>query len=211
MINFTQGLAPTRVQPTAPKITKQDKARLESGLAELAKIDGRYQEIDDLRDIIRASARSYASGEISLAQSVALAGIEGTRVPDVRGALRTGCRELQKQFVLSLAPLVTQHREHIVADLLGRCSEMEKAERQNALNVGITADHYRPSGLLEALREQHLRARRDTEAIITRSDLTRLAIACGIVIPAPPEADPLSALEGDIDLDGEEVGSGLLE
>lgn len=209
MITFHSGTTPTSVKPSAPKLTAKDKSRLEAGIGELARIDARFQEIDDLRDIIRASARSYASGEISLAQSVALAGIESTRVPEVRGALRTGCRALQKEIVLSLAPLVKQHRESDVADLLGRCSTMEKLERQTAATIGIDADQWRPSGLLLALQEQWTRAKRDAAGIITRSDLTRLAVACDIAIPTPAEVDPLESLGGDTDV-AEEVGSGIL-
>jgi hypothetical protein len=103
---------------------------------------------------------------------------------------------LAKEIVESVADLVEGHRQHAVDDLLDRCKQMETAERENARNVGIGDDDFRPSGLLESLREQHRRANGLIGTLITRSDLNQLAKAAGVPIPTG-EADGEDTDEAD--------------
>jgi hypothetical protein len=188
-------IAPTRVQTTAPKLTAADKSRLADALAELHRLDGRLDEVNNLRDAIAEAARGFAKGDLTLGQAAGLAGIEQNRLADVRGVLRHGPKMLAKETVEAVADLVEGHREHVVDDLLGRCKQMETAERENARNVGIGDDDFRPSGLLESLREQHRRANGLIGTLITRSDLNQLAKAAGVPIPTG-EADG-EDLDGD--------------
>jgi hypothetical protein len=151
--------------------------------------------VNNLRDAITDAARGFARGELTLGQAAGLAGIEQSRLADVRGVLRHGPKTLAKETVEAVADLVEGHREHVVDDLLGRCKQMETAERDNARNVGIGDDDFRPSGLLESLREQHRRAHGLIGTLITRSDLNQLAKSAGVPIPTG-EADG-EDLDGD--------------
>jgi hypothetical protein len=189
-------IAPTRVQTTAPKLSKADRDRLTHALAELHRLDARLDEVNNLRDAIAEAARGFAKGDLTLGQAAGLAGIEQNRLADVRGVLRHGPKMLAKEIVESVADLVEGHRQHAVDDLLDRCKQMETAERENARNVGIGDDDFRPSGLLESLREQHRRANGLIGTLITRSDLNQLAKAAGVPIPTG-EADGEDTDEAD--------------
>jgi hypothetical protein len=189
-------IAPTRVQTTAPKLTAADKSRLADALAELNRLDARLDEVNNLRDFVNAAAVAFGRGELTISQAAGLATIDPARLPDARGVLRAGCKSVAKGVVEAVADLVEGHREHVVDDLLGRCKQMETAERDNARNVGIGDDDFRPSGLLESLREQHRRAHGLIGTLITRSDLNQLAKAAGIAIPTG-EAEAEDADEDD--------------
>jgi hypothetical protein len=189
-------IAPTRVQTTAPKLSKADRDRLADALAELRRLDARLDQVNNLRDAIAEAARGFAKGDLTLGQAAGLAGIEQNRLADVRGVLRHGPKMLAKETVEAVADLVEGHRQHAVDDLKSRCAAMEHRERQNALEVGIGPDDYRPSGLLESLREQHRRAHGLIGTLITRADLNQLAKAAGIAIPTA-EADGEDTDEAD--------------
>jgi hypothetical protein len=190
-----QHVNPTTVSVSPPRITTEDLSRLQSALDELARIDQRLDEVSTLRDAVSSAAQAFGRGELTISQAAGLATIDPARLPDARGVLRSGCKAIAKLEVASVADLVEAHRKHVVDDLAGRCKTMETAERANAANVGIGADDYRPSGMLESLREQHARAFRVIGNLVTRSDLNQLAKAAGVPIPTG-EAD------GE-DLDGE--------
>lgn len=211
MINYLTSVVPLAVQTSPPKLSKSDRERIVKALSALADADCRYAEIEAIRDHIRTAARSYADGSVNLRESIAMAAIEGARVNEVRGALRSGCRAYVNEIVSDVNDIVLRHREHQADELAKKCQAMEFNERRNAREIGIHDDDFRASGLLERLREQHARTKRQVSGNVSRADISAVAKAVGIVIPTPPEVDPLSALEADIDLDGEEVGSGLLE
>lgn len=186
---------PTSVATSAPDFTAPQKARLQDALVKLAAFDEKLFEVERLRDAIRESARQFALGEINLAQAAAVAGIPPVAVADVRGALRTGVKALIRETIADLEDLIVQHRQHTVDDLAARCRKMEKAERENCRAIGIGDDDFRPSGLLEGLREQHRRTLRDSNGTITRGSLNDLAKACGLAAPAA--AAPPAEVEED--------------
>ncbi len=194
-MTITQNIAPTTVSPTPPRISTKDRARLQSALEELARIDQRLDEVATLRDSVSSAAQAFGRGELTISQAAGLATIDPARLPDARGVLRAGCKAIAKLVVASVADLVEAHRQHVADDLASRCRTMENAERANAANVGIGPDDYRPSGLLESLREQHLRAFKQIGNLVTRSDLNQLAVALGI------KSTPLAASEPDNQLD----------
>jgi hypothetical protein len=183
-----QHVNPTTVSVSPPRITTEDLSRLQSALDELARIDQRLDEVSTLRDAVSSAAQAFGRGELTISQAAGLATIDPARLPDARGVLRSGCKAIAKLEVASVADLVEAHRQHAVDDLAGRCRTMETAERANAANVGIGADDYRPSGMLESLREQHRRAHGQLGGLVTRGDVHALARACGIPIPTG-EAD----------------------
>jgi hypothetical protein len=182
-------IKPTSVAPAAPKLSPADQNRLAATLAELQRIDGVLVSIDGLREAVHAAAKNYARGIIPIEVAAGLACIEPARIPDARGALRHGAKELMREQIAAVSDIVDNHRQSIVADLAAKCATMEKTERANARNVGIDDDSYRPSGLLESLREQHRRAAGQVGVSITRADLNALANALGMPTIAAPEDD----------------------
>jgi hypothetical protein len=182
-------IKPTSVTPTAPKLTAADTKRLVATLAELQRIDGVLVNIDGLREAVHAAAKNFAKGIIPIEVAAGLACIEAARIPDARGALRHGAKELMREQIAAVSDIVDNHRQSIVADLAGRCQAMEAAERENASAIGINADDYRASGLLESLREQHRRAAGQVGVSTTRADLNALANALGMPTIAAPEDD----------------------
>lgn len=196
-MNITNVIEPTNVTTSAPSITPAEKIRLETGLAQLAAFDSKLREVEHLRDAIRESGRQFALGEVSLGQAASLAGIDPMSVADTRGALRVGIKTLVRETVEDLADLVTKHRQHEVDDLADRCRKMEKGERANAKNIGIGDDDFRPSGLLEGLREQHRRTLRDSGGTITRSSLNTLAKVLGLSAPVACPADGVDDADED--------------
>jgi hypothetical protein len=190
MNSFTTPATPTNVIASAPKLSKADAERLKSALAECARLDLKMAEVSELRQAIRDAARAFADGELTLGQAAGLASISPVAVPDARGAMRAGCKHRQRETIASVADLVAGHREHVAQDLLDRCKKMESRERENAAEIGIHADDFRASGLLESLREQASRSRKICGGIVTRQDLRILAEAIGIEIPvSAPVAD----------------------
>ncbi len=202
-MNITSPIQPTSVPIPAPKISAQDKARLREILDELARLDGKRAEINNLRKLAKSAAAAYADGELSLMQAAGLAAIPPGTIPAARLALRNGIRRLQGELIEANADLIHSHRAHVVDSLAEKCKAMESGERRNAAAVGISEDEFAPSALLESLRQQHLNALRDLDSrIVTRAGINDLAEALAIEIPTPVPAD--DALDDADDVDGDD-------
>jgi hypothetical protein len=181
---MNQSIKPTCIATSPPKLTKAELSQLTAALDRLAAVDRKLEEIETIRDAVLKSSRAFALGELTLLQSASLATIPPEAIPLARGALRSGCKSVQRQILGECTELIRAHRQHVVDDLKQRCQILETTERDSAKNIGVEDHDYRPSGLLLSLREQHARALPDVSGLITRNSVNLLAKALGISVKA---------------------------
>lgn len=162
------------VKTTAPSLTAAETKEFARIKSELARLDNLLGEVANLKETLATVGRDFASGKVDVLTAAAIL----VTTVDERAAMQQGLRTAVKLSIRAMLDeaqgLVDKARQHAVEDLAERCRIMEKAERDNAANVGIGADDYRASGMLESLREQHRQARELIGTPVQPADLANL-------------------------------------
>ena len=149
------------IKTAAPKFSKADVDRIAKTAAEVEAVNERMNALHDRRSVKRALAEApnaYASGTLDLGNAIlATASVEAA-ADEVVATLRGACKDRLKHIFLSVQDDIRAADAHRVSELARIASEQEKSERADAGELGIAADDFAPSPLLERLRETHKRA-----------------------------------------------------
>jgi hypothetical protein len=124
-----------------------------------------------LKQSLETIGIDFASGKCDMLTAAALVCSTLDQRHAMQQALRTPLKQAQKSVLASVQSIVEKTRKHACDELAEKCRVMENGERENALTIGIGADDYRPSGMLESLREQHRRAISTISEPVTLPDL----------------------------------------
>ena len=168
------------------KLDKPTAERIDKTRSEVEAVTARMNQLHDRRAVKRALAEApnaYAGGNLDLAAAILAATAAATVADEVISTLRGGCKNRLRELFLSAKPEIDAADENRIAELKTLAAEREKMERAEAAALGVDADDFPPSPILESLRETHRRAvenyRVDSRRAPTKSDFARLLDAVG--------------------------------
>jgi hypothetical protein len=163
--------APTSVQTSAPKLSASDTAALKHAKNEFYRLEKLLADVSNLKFSLAEIGEQFAAGKVDLLTAASVICSSLDQRHEMMQALRTPLKQAQKQAMASAKSIVEKTRKHACDELAEKCRVMENGERENALTIGIGADDYRPSGMLESLREQYRRAIKTITEPVSLSDL----------------------------------------
>lgn len=174
--SFTIAHRPTSAPTSKPTLSKADAEVIAHARAELARTDKMLEEVLTLKHRLENFGAEYAAGKISMIEAAGLitASNSADARHDLANALRHPIKEYVRKILEGCAEVITKARQHAADELLQKCKALESLERDSAKNIGISADDYSPSGMLQSLREQHRRAVDTISHRITRQCLAQL-------------------------------------
>lgn len=161
--------APTSQAPLSPA----DKKTIAAARKELDRTDSLLEEVNGLKQRYEESGAEFALGKIDLLTAAALLSSADSRAMVISN-LRPPIKQLQREIVATCKDIIVAGRQHSVDELQKKCASLEATERRSSSELGLHADAFGPSILLERLCAQHKHALGAVSDRISRASLNDL-------------------------------------
>ena len=154
------------------KFTDAEKKRLLDAKAEVDRLDELLNRACNVRSAMDSAAEDFAAGTITLETAIGLIGSAPTTQArhDIEKAL---CRPVKRSIKAAIAKvddLIQAARASHIQQLCDKCANLDREEKQQLTDLGLSPDDHNPSALLLSLREQHSRAKGFEASLNSRAD-----------------------------------------
>mgnify|MGYP003661045109 CR=1 FL=1 len=161
--------APTSPAPLSPA----DKKTISAARKELERTDSLLEEVNGLKQRYEEAGAKFALGEVDLLTTAALLSSSDSRAMVISN-LRPPIKQLQREIVATCKDIIIAGRQHSVDELQKKAASLESIERTSSSELGLHADAFTPSELLERLRAQHKLALSAVSDRVSRANLNQL-------------------------------------
>lgn len=133
-------------------MTASDRKLIATTATEISRLNGKLDELSNVKRALQEIPMAYARGEISLAiAAISAREADSTARDQIARVLRSGVKALHRETLQLVAPIVAEVRAAKISTLEGQVAELEKAELAAAALAGIALESFKPSEALNRM------------------------------------------------------------